>query len=129
MAEVDSNLRTFLLAQASVTAIFSTRIYVDKISVKAVYPYAIIKTVTESPGYAHDGALPDTSLMQIDVRSTAKSTASSGAAAIKAVLSGYSGAISGITAGSVFITNSIPRYDPDERVFIRTIDALISQNG
>lgn len=131
MAELESNLRTFLVSKSGVTNIFSTRIYIDRTDPKitTVYPFAIIRTVTEAPSYAHDGAMPDTTLVQIDVYSKSKTTVNSGTTAIRAELSGYSGAMSGITVGSSFIINTRGDYDPDGRVFRRSTDVQIGQNG
>lgn len=134
MADAEASLRTFLIAQAGVTAIFgasNTRIYIDRKdeAITPTYPYAIVRTVTEAPGYAHDGTLPDSTLFQIDVYSTAKSTSNSGAAAIRSELDGYSGTIGSITAGSCFITDTRGDFDPDSRLFRRSVDVQVSQNG
>ena len=135
MAELESNLRTFLCAQAGVTAIFGAtavcRIYIDRKdeAITTAYPFAIIRTVTEAPAYAHDGALPDTGTYQIDVYSDSKTTVNSGTTAIRAELTGYKGAMSGVTAGSSFIINTRGDYDPDGRVFRRSTDVQIGQNG
>jgi len=131
MAEVESNLRAYLVAQAGVLAVYSTRIYVDRIdpSITTAYPFAIIRTVTESPEYAMDGALPDKTLIQIDTYSTIKSETNTGVAALEVELSAHTGAISSITAGSCFITDIRGDFDPVGQVFRRSMDILISQNG
>lgn len=134
MADFESSLRTFLAAQAGVQSSFgasNTRLYIDRKdeAITTVYPYAIIRTVTDAPDYAHDGDLPDRALFQIDVYSDAKSTANSGAAALKTVLSGYSGAMGSITAGSSFVENVRGGYNPETRLFYRSVDVRISQNG
>ena len=131
MAELESNLRTFLLSKSGVSTIFSTRIYIDRIDprITTVYPFAIIRTITEAPMYAHDGALPDKGTYQIDVYSDDKTTANSGTTAIRAELTGYSGSMSGITAGASFIVNTRGDFDPDTRIFRRSTDVEISQNG
>ena len=134
MAELESNLRTFLIGKAGITAIFGssdTRIYIDRIDprITTVYPFAIIRTVFEAPAYAHDGALPDTGMYQIDVYSKEKDEVNSGTTAIRDELTGFSGAMSGITAGHSFIMNTRGDYDPDGRVFRRSTDVEIGQNG
>lgn len=134
LAELESSLRTFLVGKTGVKAIFGTsptRIYVDRIDEKltAVYPFAIIKTVFEAPGYAHDGALPDTGLYQIDVFSDNKTTVNSGTTAIRNELSGYSGALGSVTAGHAFIMDTRGDVDSDGRVFRRSTDVEIGQNG
>ena len=132
MADAEANLRTYLLTVAGVTTAFvssNTRIYIDRIEVTAVYPYAIIRTVTEATDYSLTAALKDRTLFQIDVYSNVKSTANSGADAIKAALSGYSGAMGTMTAGHCFFTNTRGAYDPDAQLFRRSMDVEITQDG
>ncbi len=135
MAELESNLRTFLRSKSGVTTIFGAsavcRIYIDRKdeAITTTYPFAIIRTVQEAPDYAHDGALPDKGVYQIDVYSDSKATANSGTTAIRAELTGYKGSMSSVTAGSSFIVNTRGDYDPDSRVFRRSTDVQIGQNG
>ncbi len=135
MPELEESLKTYLCLQAGVNAIFGAtadcRIAVDRWDSRldTVYPFALIKTVVEAPEYAHDGALPDTGVYQIDVYSDSKTTANSGTTAIRAELSGFSGAMSGITVGHSFIVNTRGTFDPDARVFRRSTDVEIGQNG
>lgn len=134
MAELESNLRAHLIAQGGITAIFgssNTRIYVDRMDPKitVAYPFAIIRTVAEAPSYAHDGALPDTGIYQIDVYSDSKTTVNSGTTAIRTELSGFTGSLSSITVGASLIVNTRGGFDPDKRVFRRSTDVLIAQNG
>jgi hypothetical protein len=132
MAELLPNMRAYLIVQAGITAVFGvsdTRIYVDRIDVTAVYPFAIIRDIDGGPDYAHDGALPDTGSVQVDVYSTAQATADSGRAAIETELSGFTGAMSSITVGSAFVSNKRGQHDPDAQVFMRSFDIEIGQNG
>lgn len=134
MAELLPNMRAYLVAQAGITAVFSasnTRLYVDRIDPKitTAYPFAILRDITGGPDYTHDGALPDTGFAQIDVYSDAQTTADSGRAAIEAELSGYKGTMSGITVGSSFISNKRGDFEPESRIFRRSMDVEIGQNG
>lgn len=135
MAELESSLRTFLCGKAGVTAIFGAtavcRIAVDRWDPRldTVYPYAIIRTVSEAPDYAHDGALPDTGVYQIDVYSDSKTTANSGTTAIRDELSGFSGTMDASTVGHSFVVNTRGDFDPASRVFRRSTDVEIGQNG
>ena len=134
MAELLPNMRTYLVSKAGVKSVFgasNVRIYVDRIDPKitTVYPFAILRDISGGPDYAHDGALPDRSFVQIDVYSTAQSTADSGRAAIETELSGLTGAMSCIPVGSSFISNKRGDRDPDIRLFRRSLDVEISQNG
>ena len=131
MAEVTSNLRTYLLSVSGVSTAFGTRIYVDHKSEKiaTAYPFAIIRTVTEAPGYTLAAALPYRSLIQIDIYSNSPTTADSGRAAIATAVSGYKGTMSGITVGACFITDQRGDFDPEGQVFRRSLDVEIRQNG
>ena len=135
MAEIEESLRTYLCLQSGVTAIFGAtavcRIHVDRRDPKltTAYPYAIIQTVTEAPLYAHDGALPDTGVYQIDVYSDSKTTVNSGTTAIRTELSAFTGAMSGVTVGRSFVVNTRGNFDPDTRTFRRSTDVQIAQNG
>jgi hypothetical protein len=135
VADIETSLKAYLCAQAGVTAIFgataSCRIYVDRKDEAAdnTSPFAIIRTVAEAPDYAHDGALPDTGLYQIDVYSDSKTTANSGAAAIKTELSGLTGTMSAVTVGHCFVTDTRGEWDEESRTFKRSTDYEIGQNG
>jgi len=131
VAEVTSNLRTFLLSKSGVSNLFSTRLYVDHKSEKitTAYPFGIIRTVAEAPDYTLGGALPNRTLIQIDVYSNSPTTADTGKAAIIAELSAYKGAASGITVGSSFIVDNRGDFEPEGQIFRRSIDIQIGQNG
>ena len=131
MAEVTSNLRTYLLSVSAVSTIFGTRIYVDHKSEKitTAYPFAIIRTVAEAPDYTLSGALPMRSLIQIDVYSNSPTTADTGKSAIGAAVTAYKGAMSGITVGSSFITDQRGDFDPEGQIYRHSIDIQIGQNG
>ena len=134
MADFEGSLRTYLIAQTGIKTAFgatNTRIYIDRIdeSITPVYPFAIVRTVSEPTDYAHSGALADRELMQIDVYSTSKATANSGAAAIKTVLSGFSGTMSSVKVGSAFIVDARSVYSPETRTFVRSLDVQFAQNS
>ena len=132
MADAEANLITYLLTKSGVTSVFgasNTRIYIDRIEVTAAYPYAIIRTVTEVTDYSLTAALKDRTLFQIDVYSTTKSTCNSGADAIKTALSGYSGTMGTMTAGHAFFVNTRGAFEPDAKLFRRSMDVEITQDG
>lgn len=131
MAELEANLLTFMLSLSDITDVFSSRIYVDRkdASIPTVYPYAIIRTVTEAPGYAHDGDLPDNTLIQIDAYSDDKSEVNAGVTAIEDNLGGYHGSVGYLSVGSIFVTDVRGGFEPDAQHFRRSIDMQISQIG
>ena len=136
MAEVETDIRTLLMTKAGVTSIFgaspNTRIHTDHKEFSLVednYPYAIIRTVTEAPDYVHDGALPVTGLYQIDIYSDVLSTAKSGFAAIKTEMSALTGTMGTSTVGHSFVTDIRGGFDPDVKIFRRSVDVEIGLNG
>ena len=134
MAELLPSMRTYLIGKAGIKAVFGStlvRLYVDRIDprITTAYPFAILRDINGGPDYAHDGAMPDTNFVQVDVYSDAQSTADSGRAAIEAELSAYKGAMGAITVGSSFISNKRGDFDPDSRTFRRSLDVEIGQNG
>jgi len=134
MAELLPSMRTYLIAKAGIKAVFGStlvRIYIDRIDPKitTTYPFAILRDIVGGPDYAHDGAMAETGSVQIDVYSTAQSTADSGRTAIQTELSALTGTMSSITVGSSFISNKRGDFDPVSRVFRRSMDVQIGQNG
>lgn len=135
MAELESSFVTYLVGLAGVQTEFGSgsthRIYVDHKDerIDTVYPFAIVRTVFENTPYAHDGGLPDSSLLQVDVYSDSKTTVNSGVTALRTALSGFSGTMSSVTVGSVFVSNVRGSFDPEARVFVRSVDFQIAQDG
>ena len=134
MADLEASLRTYLIAQAGIKTAFgssNTRIYIDRIDPKitAVYPFAILRTAAEAPDYVMSGETKDRALIQIDVYSTSKTTVNSGAYAIRTVLSGYKGTAGSVSIGSCFVNATRGGYDPDAKIFRRSVDYAIGLNG
>jgi hypothetical protein len=135
MAELESSLVTYLIGLAGVQAEFGSgsthRLYVDHKDerITTVYPFAIIRTVFENSRYAHDGTLPDDSLIQVDVFSDSKTTANSAVTALRTALSGFSGTMDASTVGSIFVRNVRGTFDPESQLFVRSVDFQIAQDG
>jgi len=113
MAEIKTNLRTFLVAQTAVTAIFSTRIYVDHIPPGAALPHARITSIVEPHAYTMDNKPTRRALLQIDIFDDSVVDCITARDAIKDALSGYSGAIGDINAGFVFVNDVRPQWNTD----------------
>ena len=134
MAEILPIMRTYLIGKSGITTAFGsslTRVYIDRIDPKitTAYPFAILRDINGGPDYAHDGAMPDTSYVQVDVYSNAQGTADSGRAAIEAEMSGYRGAMGAIAVGSCAVSNKRGSFDPESRTFSRSLDLKIGRNG
>ncbi len=125
MAEVSYALRTFLLDDAAIAAAFVDRIAVDHIEDEAIYPFAIIKEVTDNLFYSHDGQGNGIWSGQIDVYDDEKIACDTNAALLKVVLSGYQGMMDTVKIGRCFVTNSRGEWSSDGRHFRRILEVKL----
>jgi len=131
LAEIEPNLRTYFLAQSSVTDLISTRLYVDRIdpSIEPTYPLAIMQTIIENTDYAHDGELMPRALIQVDVFSDDKSESVTTATTMRDEVSGYSGAIGSLSNVTIFVSNIRGGWDTGTQRFRRMFDVDVRVNG
>jgi hypothetical protein len=123
MAEITSNLRTFLLADSGISTAFGTRIYVTKAPDTQIYPFAIIRKVAPTANYMYDGRWGNDDLVQIDVYDEDLSSCVTNAQLIEAELDGYAGAMGSITNTASWITQApTEEWSPDARHFRSRID-------
>jgi hypothetical protein len=126
MAEITSNLRTFLLADSGISTAFGTRIYVGKAIDGPSYPFAIIRKVVPSPAYSHDGRWGNDDLIQIDVYDSDLSSCVAGAGLIEADLNGYVGAMGSITNAFALIEQPpTEEWRPNSRHWRSRMDVTI----
>jgi len=125
MADLESNIRTFLLQDANIESSFDDRIFIDYVADGAAYPFAKISTVTESTEYTMDGEAIRMTMLQIDVYDDDKSTCNASAVYIRDKLSGYSGVLSDLVIGRIFMTNARSEWAPEARHFRRMLEAEI----
>jgi hypothetical protein len=125
MADIESNIRTFLLQDANVLSAFAARIYIDKVADGAAYPFAKLSTVTDSPSYTQDGEYGRQTIFQVDVYDDDKAGCNTNAGYIRAALSGYTGLLSDKTVGMCKITNEFGEWSPDARHFRRMMQVEV----
>ena len=113
MAEIKTNLRTFLLTNSAVSNLFGTRVYVDHIPPGATFPHGRITSIVEPYNYTMDNKPTRNALLQIDVFDDSVVDCITARDAIKDALSGYSGTMGSITAGFVFINDVRPQWNTD----------------
>ena len=106
MAEITSNLRTFLLNDTAILAAFGQRLYVVKAPDKPKYPFGIIRKVSPFPMYTQDGRFGNDDIVQIDVYDDDLSGCKTNAGLIETRLDGYTGQIGSITNAVAFISQS-----------------------
>ena len=113
MAEIKTNLRTYLLTVSAVSSLFGTRVYVDHIPPGATLPHARITSIVEPYNYTMDNKPTRNSLLQIDIFDDDVVDCITARDAIKDALSGYSGQMGSITAGFVFINDIRTQWNTD----------------
>jgi len=96
-----------------VTAIFSTRIYVDHIPPGAALPHARITSIVEPHAYTMDNKPTRRALLQIDIFDDSVVDCITARDAIKNALSGHSGTMGSITAGFVFVNDVRAQWNTD----------------
>ena len=129
MAEIKTNLRTYLVAQSAVTDVFSTRIYVDHVPPDAALPYARIINITENPTYTHDNKPTRKALLQIDIYDDSIVDCITARDAIKGVLSGYSGTMGSLTVGFVFVNSVLQSWNTDTDQPREILEVLIGTSN
>jgi hypothetical protein len=126
MAEITANLRTFLLADSSISTAFGTRVYVTKAPDTQTYPFAIIRKVAPTANYMYDGRWGNDDLVQIDVYDDDLAGCVTNAQLIEAELDGYTGAMGSISNTASWITQSpTEEWSPEARHFRSRIDVNI----
>ena len=124
--EITSNLRTFLLTDTNVSAAFGVRIYVVNAPDNPSYPFAIIRKVSPSPDYSHDGRWKNDDLVQIDVYDDDLSGCVSNAGLIESKLDGYAGEMGNVSNAIAFIEQApIEEWSPEARHYHSRIDITI----
>jgi hypothetical protein len=113
MAEIKTNLRTFLLTNSVISTLFSTRVYVDHIPPEATLPHARITSIVEPYSYTMDNKPTRMPLIQIDIFDDDIVDCITARDAIKDALSGYSGQMGDIQVGFVFINDVRPQWNTD----------------
>lgn len=131
-----SGLVSLLSAEATITAICSTRIYVNRAPQNAAFPHVIITQMGSEENTSIDGASGQLRFLEFDIDCKAKSSvvAESLANAVRVYLDDFSGTAGSYTIGAVLMNDESDDYEPpqdgsDVGVFVVTLDLTIQYNS
>lgn len=131
-----SGLVSLLSAEATITAICSTRIYVNRAPQNAAFPHVIITQMGSEENTAIDGGSGQLRFLEFDIDCKAKSSvvAESLANAVRVYLDDYSGTAGSYTIGAVLMNDESDDYEPpqdgsDVGVFVVTLDLTVQYNS
>lgn len=117
MSDIPSSVRAYLKTVSAVSTAFGERIFVLKVPDGATYPFAVIRTVADSPNYTQDGESTRNTIIQIDVYDDSISDAYINVDKIRAALTGYSGTMGSHTVGAIFVREGQDQWMSDARHF------------
>lgn len=130
-----SGLVSLLSAEGTITAICSTRVYVNRAPQNATFPHIIITQMSSEENTTLDGASGQLRFLDFDIDCKAKSsvTAESLANAVRTYIDDYSGTAGSYTIGAVLMNDESDDYEPpqdgsDVGVFVVTLDLTIQYN-
>lgn len=117
MSDIPSSVRAYLKTKSAVYTAFGDRIFVLKVPDGASYPFAVIRTVADSPFYTQDGEATRNTIIQIDVFDDSIADAYTNVDKIRTALTGYSGTMGSHTVGAVFVREGQDLWMADARHF------------
>ena len=122
MADIETTLRTLTLSNASVSAAFGQRYYIDRMpSNVTTYPVIRAQTVSDIEMDVHDNSWGSRAVVQLDVWDDDKPNCNVNAAIVRNWLHRYRGAFGdGIATIKVRNAPSVP--DPDTHLFRRILE-------
>ena len=130
-----SGLVSLLTGEATVSAICSSRVYVNRAPQNAIFPHVIITQMSSEENGTIDGGSGQLRFLDFDIDCKAKSsvTAESLGNAIRTYIDDYSGAAGSFTIGAVIMNDESDDYEPpqdgsDVGVFVVTLDLTIHYN-
>ena len=127
MEDITKNLRAFLLDDTGISTAFGTRIHVNFVPDTTVYPYALIRRVTESSLHTITDRFGSEAIIQIDVYDDDLEDCMTNANLIEEEIAGYSGAVEDIDECLIFTTNIMDSWVPEQRIFRCMIQAEVKR--
>ncbi len=123
-------LRTFLLADATISNLIGVRAYSQKLPQDPTFPSIVITTISGQERYSTEGATgPPIGRFQIDSWDSTQAGSRTLAAAVRARLSGYKGAAGSESIKGAFIENDFDMYDYELNKYRRFQDYTINFTG
>lgn len=130
-----SGLVSLLTGEATVSAICSSRVYINRAPQSAAFPHIIITQMSTEENGCLDGGSGQLRFIEFDLDCKAKSSvqAESLSNAVRTFIDDYSGAAGSYTIGAVLLNDESDDYEPpqdgsDVGVFVVTLDVTIQFN-
>ena len=124
-------LRTLLVAEASITALVGTRVYVETVPQGSQLPHILITQISTDEYNTLDGAGGMRSMdVDIDGKAAGSVSATAVADAVRAYIKNYTGTAGSYTINSVLVNDESAGYEPptdgsDVGIYYVTLDTSI----
>lgn len=119
---METSLRLLLTGAAAISALVGQRVFWGTIPQGATNPLVALYLISRIPGYTMQGGDGlDESRVQIDIRDTDLARAWQVRDAIKALVSGYRGTVSGTYLSGIFIQSERQRFDRTDAESFHTL--------
>lgn len=123
---IEQDMRTYLLAQPSVTALIATRLYPIRLPQGVTLPAVTYQRITRTATVTHDGAADlGRAGIQIDCWADTYAGMVALAKAIRAALSGYRGSMGTNGATAARVVNEIDFSEPEPAMWRRVIEIVL----
>lgn len=128
---IEANLTTFLLADTTIAALVSNRIYPERLpetttEANTILPFVIYTLVSENDMQTHDNHNWYSARIQIDAWANSYKSAHDTAAAIHSALQGYRGSWGENTIGGVFRKRKNDLAAPDVKLHRVSMDYIVN---
>ena len=129
MADIPLDARTFLIANAGLTALIGTRIYPSVLPQTPTLPAVVYQTISDVREMLHDGpqGLP-VARIQYDCWGVSYTSARNTANALRTAADGYRGAMGASAVGFASVLNMIDTYEPVTQRYRTLVDVLIQRS-
>lgn len=129
--EIEEAINTYLSTKTNLTALIGTRIITDSITDGIQMPCVVFQKISDVKDHTHDGqSTLESPVFQYSAYSISKATTRSIANAIKAALSDYAGALSGIEIQYIKLLNEMSSAeqsgDGSQRIFVDDLEYEIN---
>lgn len=128
-------LVSLLSGEATISAICSSRVYVNRAPQKAIFPQIVITQMGSEDNGALDGGSGQLRFLEFDLDCRAKSSLEAAALgdAVRVFIDDYSGTAGSKTIGAVIFNDESDDYEPptdgsDVGVFLVTLDVTVQFN-
>lgn len=123
---IESDLRTFLLAQPAVSALIVDRLYPARLPQGVTLPAVTYQRIAGNSEISHDGPGDlARARIQIDCWADSYATMVSLAKAIRAALSGYRGPMGGNPATNARVINVLDLPEPEPALWRRMVEIIL----